>query len=455
MKKLKEQRGITLIALIITIIVMLILVAVTVTVALNGGLFKTAKQAASETDVEKEKELLLEVVMGAMGKDGKVDFEKLASNDMFSGTETGDGILKVTINESGREYTITERGTINVGGGAITPPVEEPEEPSDPGSGNEPDVSEPLEAGLYAPDGTFTPWADLTTGGSPIIPVTDGVIGEVSSTNRATLSGKLIISDGVTSIGYQAFEDCTELTLVTIPDSVTKIVDWSFSGCTSLTQVNIPGTVTIIGDEVFAGCYGLKQVNVEESNPNYCSENGVLYNKNKTYLLKYPSSKTETTFTIPNSVTYIWDHAFNQASFDSITIPNSVEGIGMAAFAGCENLTSVVFPDGNIYISDFAFCGCPSLTELTIPNSLTNIGAGLFQGCTGLTQVTIPSSVKRINEYAFDGCTNLTATIQGNNAEVVETAFGGVPTVYYAGYVEGEDYSSWGATQVLPLPSGT
>jgi len=158
MKKLKTQKGITLIALIITIIVMLILVAVTVTVALNGGLFKTAKQAISETDLEKEKELLLEVVMGAMGKNGRVDFQKLASNDIFE--QNGDlqpdvdGNLSLTIAESGRTYKITPRGSIsldgNAGGG-----VEEPEEPSDPETG------ETLEAGLYALDGTFTSWEDL------------------------------------------------------------------------------------------------------------------------------------------------------------------------------------------------------------------------------------------------------------------------------------------------------
>jgi len=178
MKRFKTQKGITLIALIITIIVMLILVAVTVTVALNGGLFKTAKQAASQTDVEKEKELLLEVVMGAMGKNGKVDFKKLEESNMFSGTQQNGDNLDVTIAGSERTYTITARGSIILqgnadGGEGITPPPtgggEEPEEPSNPGSGDEPDVSEP--AGLYAPDGTFTSWADLTTGPSPIIAV--------------------------------------------------------------------------------------------------------------------------------------------------------------------------------------------------------------------------------------------------------------------------------------------
>jgi len=121
MKKFKAQSGITLIALIITIIVMLILVAVSVTVALNGGLFKTAKEATSQTDIEKEKELLLEVVMGAIGKNGKVDFEKLKESDMFTSTTPDGNNLIVTIAGSERTYTITERGSINTGG-VVTPP---------------------------------------------------------------------------------------------------------------------------------------------------------------------------------------------------------------------------------------------------------------------------------------------------------------------------------------------
>ena len=406
-QKVKEKnKGITLIALIITIIVMLILVAVTVTVALNGGLFKTAKEATSQTEVEKEKELLLEEVMGAIGKDGKVDFEKLETTFETTGTENGEFFV---ITESGRKYTITERGSINLlsnEGGGETPPTggEEPEEPG---------IGETSGAGLYETDGTFTSWANLLNSG--IVTVENGVLTSfagyenIANTNTwEPIVGELVIDNSVTSIGDYAFQACTGLSTITIPNSVTSI-----------------------GYSLFSNCV-ITEVNVEESNPNYCSDAGILYNKDKTTILCYPMGKTEGNFVFPDSVTSIGEWAFN----------------------GCSSLTSVEIPSRVTSIGERAFNACTSLTELIIPNGVTSIGGGTFDFCVGLTTVTIPDSVTSIDDGAFRSCTSLTATIQGSNVYVSNRAFWDVPTVYYAGYVEGTDYSSWKAGQVLPIPSG-
>ena len=86
----------------------------------------------------------------------------------------------------------------------------------------------------------------------------------------------------VTSIGYGAFLYCSGLTSVTIPSGVTSIGDYAFSGCSGLTSVTIPSGVTSIGDYAFAGCSGLTEFVVESGNANYCSLDGVLYDKDKT-----------------------------------------------------------------------------------------------------------------------------------------------------------------------------
>ena len=109
---MKKQNGITLIALVITIIVMLILVGVSVTVALNGGLFTTTEQAKTKTQVELEKEQLLEMALGAMGDNGKIVISNLdaaiAADDKFTGE---DGTYTST--KTGNVYTVGERGTID------------------------------------------------------------------------------------------------------------------------------------------------------------------------------------------------------------------------------------------------------------------------------------------------------------------------------------------------------
>ena len=102
-----------------------------------------------------------------------------------------------------------------------------------------------------------------------------------------------------TSIGGFAFNSCTSLTSVKIPDSVTSIEGGAFNNCNSLPSVNIPDSVNSIGDTAFDSCDSLAVINVASGNNTYSSENGVLYNKNRTVLMRYPGGK-KGSFTIPD-----------------------------------------------------------------------------------------------------------------------------------------------------------
>ena len=273
-----------------------------------------------------------------------------------------------------------------------------------------------------------------------------------SSDNKVTITGcdksaKGAITipseiDGkpVTSIGYKAFEDCTGLTSITIPNSVTSIEDSAFKYCrgltsitipnsvtsigysafkycTRLTSITIPDSVTSIGDWAFDGCTGLTSINVASDNNNYYSDNnGVLFNKKKTELIRYPEGKSQTSYTIPNSVTSIGVGAFFDCTgLTSITIPNSVTSIGDGAFEWCTGLTSITIPNSVTSIEGWAFNVCTGLTSITIPNSVKSIGDGAFEYCAGLTSITIPNSVTSIGYRAFYDCTGLTSITLGNS----------------------------------------
>ena len=137
-----------------------------------------------------------------------------------------------------------------------------------------------------------------------------------------------------------------EKVTVTIPDGVTSIGKYPFWGCDALKSIIIPDSVISIGNYVFAGCNSLQSINVSEGNFNYLSCGGVLFDKSKSVLIKYPEGEKDTSYIIPDGVTSIGDFAFMYCiSLKSITIPNSVTSIGDGAFMYCESLQSITIPE--------------------------------------------------------------------------------------------------------------
>lgn len=227
------------------------------------------------------------------------------------------------------------------------------------------------------------------------IPSSVTSIGDYTFSECTSLTS-ITIPSSVTSIGNWMFSKCSSLTSIKIPNSVTSIGIWAFMDCTSLASITIPNSVTDIGPSAFNGCTSLTSITVDPNNKNYSSKDNVLFNKNKTKLIQYPTGNTRTAYTIPNSVTSIEERAFEDST----------------------NLTNVTIPNSVTNIDDFAFSGCTGLTSITIPNSVTSIGPFAFSKCTSLKSITIPKSVTSIGDYAFSECNSLTSiTVDSNNEE--------------------------------------
>ena len=265
------------------------------------------------------------------------------------------------------------------------------------------------------------------------------------------------IPDSVTSIGSYAFSGCTSLTDITIPDSVTEIWDNTFYNCASLASITIPNSVTNIGHAAFYGCTSLTSINVAEGNVPYSSDDGVLFNKEKTKLIAYPGGKIASSYAIPNGVTSIGDGAFRGCTgLTSIEIPNSVTSIAQSAFSGCTGLASITIPNSVVNIGDYAFYGCTSLasievsednkcfssedgvlfnkgktylefypqgserTEYTVPDGVTSIDERAFFENDVLATLTLPTSIVSLYGDVFRGLTALNKIIYLGTSEQIK-----------------------------------
>ena len=219
----------------------------------------------------------------------------------------------------------------------------------------------------------------------------------------------ITISNSVTNIESDAFATCSSLTNITIPNSVMSIEEFAIIDCDNLESITISNSVTNIGDGLCYRCSNLKNIYVDKNNQYYSSENGILFNKDKSKLIKYPDGKINKQCLIPDNVTDIGEYAFAAcSSLTSITIPNSVTSISDRAFYYCSSLTSITIPNSVTSIGGSAFNSCSSLTNITIPNSVTCIDAYTFMRCSSLTSITIPNSVTSIEYGAFNECSSLT-----------------------------------------------
>ena len=226
-----------------------------------------------------------------------------------------------------------------------------------------------------------------------------------------------------------------------IPDSVKNLADGAFSNCKLLEIISIPSSVTEIGSSVFQGAESLTGINVTADNLNYASDGGVLFDKSLTTLIACPGGKSGTYevpsgtveiglnafsncfgltgVSFPASLTRIRENGFSGSGLISIDIPESVTGIGYAAFADCIGLASVDLPDNLSSIEDKTFSNCLGLTSIVIPERVTYIGENAFEGCRSLTELLIPDAVTTLETGAFNRCKNLASVTFGNGLQVI------------------------------------
>ena len=345
-KKLKQNKGITLVALIITIIVMLILVAVSVNVLIKSNLIGTAEKTVNKYSKAAEEE--------SNGGTIEINGKKYASiEDYIEGNEQYDPdgwVMAWTCADGGSwSDTIEEGGTaegdivakLYKTGSKITPSSFE-------FNGKTCTFNEGDEYNLVI-EGTGTMGELMTTEGYNIT----GATGWHKSTAMYMMGAsdtcimpyvsKIVVGKGIKNIGGYAFGGDTGLKKVILSSEITSIDEYAFMYCTNLTSIKIPENVKSIGIQAFDRC----------------------------------------------------------ASLTSVTIPSSVTSIGARAFEECTSLSSVTIPNSVTNIGDSAFFKCTSLSSVTIPNGVTSIGYDVFHFCTDLSKVKVLATNATVRGTAF------------------------------------------------------
>jgi len=318
---------------------------------------------------------------------------------------------------------------------------------------------------------------------SVTIPSTVNSIGNFAFSACGSLTSVTINSNAIASLSYSELFNMknkfgNQVTRYTFGSNITSIGQNAFYDCTGMAELILPSSLSSIGNNAFQNCSGLNRVLISDLNAWYEIDFANAY-ANPLYYANhfYVNTNEVVNLTVTSNISEIKDYAFvgykglhsvsigyyvtsignsafeNCSGLTSVTIGNSVNTIGDDAFKDCTNLTSVTLNNNAIASADYtstnnlktifgnqvtnytfgaivysigkyACYGCTGLTSLTFPNTLQTIGLHTFNGCTSLTSVTLPSSVYFIDQSAFQGCSGLNGVVISNLAAWCAIDFG-------------------------------
>ncbi|MGN1411431.1 MAG: leucine-rich repeat domain-containing protein [Oscillospiraceae bacterium] len=314
--------------------------------------------------------------------------------------------------------------------------------------------AEVISTGSCGDDATYTITDDgvLTISGTGEISPLISSIGDINIIHSVT---SVIIEDGITSIGYHAFDTAVNFSNITIPESVTSIGDEAFSNCHSLTEITIPESVTSIGKATFVGCTSLTKITIPKNVTSIGDlafsrcENLTIYGESGSYAETYanensipfasisdtPIETTIDTTSITQTITTATTTPMTTTIYTTATTTPITTTIYTTATTTNDNNYSISFNDGTLTISgtgetpstadllkvvsgrenlsDFSsstelYSYKTEVKSIIIEDGITSIGIGQFLDFSNLTEVSLPESLTSIGNGAFEMCNSLT-----------------------------------------------
>ena len=220
-------------------------------------------------------------------------------------------------------------------------------------------------------------------------------------------NGILYSKDKTILVSYPANRSQTRYVM---PDNVRRMSENAFYGAKNLKEIQLSKKleIRVYGVQFFLGCRNLESISIPESNNDFYTVDGVLFRRRDSdgldnpCLISYPQNKKGSKYEVPTTVKSIGVSAFEgNTNLSTVIIPDNVEEINGSAFKDCTSLSKVVLPSNLKEITYWTFNNCSSLTDIDIPASVTTVGVSAFLNCSSLKNVTIPSNVTKIVFYAF------------------------------------------------------
>lgn len=234
------------------------------------------------------------------------------------------------------------------------------------------------------------------------IPNSVKIIKEEAFFNLRNLKS-IVLPEGLKELESSVFSNCISLESVKLPSSLEILNTSAFEGCRSLKQLDLPANLKEFIGTGFKRCSSLSKITVDEGNTNFCTEDGILFSKDKKTLISFPATR-EGDYRVPDFVEKIRGGAFSRVNLKSVTVPASVYAVGFSAFVESQSLESVTFePHSRVKVlPDHSFYFCQNLKTIVLPDSLEEIHLSVFGNCTALENIQFPETLKYMFEWGND-----------------------------------------------------
>lgn len=394
MKNNRKNKGITLIALVITIIILLILAGITISALTNTGIFQKTSDAKHKTEYAQELEKVKMAAMSALT--GSENYEittdvlnKELQNEFKLSESDVTSRLSAESEKGPWKYT-GDKGKYDIDSTAIVTGKENSTGPGEIIIGKE---------------------------NASLIGYTANNMEELNIPDQVTKDGKKYTVVGIDSY---TFEDDKTLKKVTIPNTVRNIEKNVLRNCVNLEEVYVPASTTDIGDNFVYACPKLKKIDIDDNNPTYKDIDGVCYSKDEKMLIAYPPAKDCTEYIIPDTVEILGSACLAGTNIKNIKLASNINKIETAALSNCTSLSSIIVDTEAFSYADTICSGCKNLTNVELNNKCKGIPSSAFSNCTALKNINLPDTVKKIGAKAFMDCISLEQIKLPNTMEIIE-----------------------------------